>query len=74
MALIGKIIQENTGKIKLKATGVVIDVLIEGDYLQIRAYAQGDLDREKGGKQNIQFTREKAIEFREILDSFIEGK
>jgi hypothetical protein len=74
MALVGKIITENTGKIKLKATDVVVDVIVDGDYLQLRAYAEGDAERERGGKQNIQFTREKAIEFRDILNKFIDKK
>jgi hypothetical protein len=72
MALICKIITENTGSIKLRATNVVTDVLVDGDYLQLRAYAEGDNDRERGASQNLQFTKEKAIEFRDILNRFIE--
>jgi hypothetical protein len=71
MALLGDIIFENTGKIQLRATNVVADIIIDGDYFQLRAYAEGDFNRERGAKQNIQFTRKKAIEFRNFLDKFI---
>jgi hypothetical protein len=71
MGLVNKIIIENSGKIRLKALNILTDVIIDGDYLQLRAYADGDLERKRGAKQNIQFTRDKAIEFRDILNKFI---
>lgn len=72
MGLVSKIIVEKTGKIQLKALNIVTDVVIDGDYLQLRAYKDGDSERKESAKQNIQFTREKAIEFRDILNKFIE--
>jgi len=72
MGLVSKIIVENTGEIQLKALNIITDVTIDGDYLQLRAYANDDFERKRGAKQNIQFTREKAIEFRDILNQFIE--
>ena len=72
MAILGNIIIENTDRIKVRPTEVIGDIIIEGDYLQLRTYAAGDLSRENGSKQNIQFTREKAIEFRDILQRFID--
>ena len=72
MALIGNLIKENNCKINIRPTEVLGDIIVDGDYLQLRTYAAGDLTREKGSKQNIQFTREKAIEFRNILNNFIE--
>jgi hypothetical protein len=73
MAILGNIIIENIGQINIRPTEVIGDVIVEGDYLQLRTYAAGDLTRERSSKQNIQFTKEKAIEFREILNRFIEG-
>ncbi len=72
MALLGNIIVESTGRIIIRPTEVIGDIIIDGDYLQLRTYAAGDMTRENGSKQNIQFTREKAIEFKEILQNFIE--
>lgn len=72
MALLGDLIIENTGEINIRPTEVIGDIIVDGDYLQLRTYAAGDLTRENGSKQNIQFTREKAIEFRYILNRFIE--
>ncbi|WP_182250142.1 hypothetical protein [Cellulophaga baltica] len=50
------------------------DVIIENDYLQLRTYAKGDFERGGGSKQNIQFDKKTAIEFRAYLDEFIKGK
>lgn len=74
MALLGDIIIENVGQINIRPTEVIGDIIIDGDYLQLRTYAAGDVTRENGSKQNIQFNRKKAIEFRDILDSFINVK
>ena len=71
MAILGEIFKENTDRINVRNGDVVGDVIIESDYLQLRTYALGDTDRERGSKQNIQFTREKAKEFRDLLDKFI---
>lgn len=72
MAVLGKIIKVNNERINLRSGDVVGDVIIEKDYLQLRTYAMGDLDRERGSKQNIQFTKEKAREFRDLLNVFID--
>lgn len=71
MAILGNILIENVGQINIRPTEVVGDIILDGDYLQLRTYAAGDLTRENGSKQNIQFTKEKAIEFRAILNGFI---
>lgn len=71
MAVLGKIIKVNNERINLRSGDVVGDVIIEKDYLQLRTYAMGDLDRERGSKQNIQFTKEKAREFRDLLNQFL---
>ena len=71
MAVLGKIIKVNNERVNLRSGDVVGDVIIERDYLQLRTYAMGDLDRERGSKQNIQFTKEKAREFRDLLNAFI---
>ena len=71
MAVLGKIIKVNNERINLRSGDVVGDVIIEKDYLQLRTYAMGDLDRERGSKQNIQFTKEKAHEFRDLLNEFL---
>ncbi|MET6989136.1 hypothetical protein [Sediminicola arcticus] len=71
MAVLGRIIKVNNEHINLRSGDVVGDVTIEGDYLQLRTYAMGDLERERGSKQNIQFTKEKAREFRDLLNKFL---
>ncbi|MBO6879550.1 hypothetical protein [Winogradskyella sp.] len=71
MAVLGKIIRETEDRISVRIGDVVSDVIIEKDYLQLRTYAMGDTERERGSKQNIQFTKEKAKEFRDLLDNFL---
>ena len=71
MALLGKILIEKTDKINLKPGSVLGDVIIEKEYLQLRTYAMGDNEKERGSKQNIQFNKEKALEFLNILESFL---
>jgi len=71
MAVLGKIIKVNNERVNLRSGDVVGDVIIERDYLQLRTYAMGDLNRERGSKQNIQFTKEKAREFRDLLNEFL---
>lgn len=71
MALIGKIIRENNGLIQIRPSEVVADVLIEKDYFQLRSYASGDTEREKGSKQNIQLSKEKAKELIKLLEEFV---
>ncbi|MCK0190454.1 hypothetical protein [Arenibacter sp. F20364] len=73
MAVLGKLIREKNEHINFRSGDVVGDVIIERDYLQLRTYAKGDLDRENGSKQNIQFDKKMAREFRTFLDEFIEG-
>lgn len=70
MARIGKIIRENKGTIQIRPSEVIADVIIENDYFQIRTYAAGDTEREKGSKQNIQLTKEKAKELISLLEVF----
>lgn len=74
MALLGEIKIEKTDKISLRVGSVLADVVIEKDFLQLRTYAMGDKNRERGSKQNIQFSKEKAMEFKEILERFLELK
>lgn len=63
---------EKTDKISLRPGSVIGDVIIEKEYLQLRTYAMGDNNRERGSKQNIQFSKEKAKEFKEILEKFLD--
>ena len=72
MAVIGEIIKEHQNHINIRGGEVLADVVIDKNYFQIRTYAMGDYDRAKGSKQNIQLTKEKAIELRKLLDQFIE--
>jgi len=71
MAVLGEIIIEKSDQIKLRSGSVLSDIIIEKEYLQLRTYAMGDELRERGSKQNIQFSKEKAIEFKKILERFI---
>jgi hypothetical protein len=71
MALIGKIIRENTGSINIRPSEVIADVIIEKDYFQLRSYAAGDTEREKGSKQNIQLSKEKAKEVIKLLEEYV---
>jgi len=71
MAKLGKIIIDKESKINLRIGEVVGDIIIDKEHLQLRTYAMNDLTRERGSKQNIQFTKEKAIEFREHLNKFL---
>ena len=71
MAIIGKIINENYTKINTREGHVLCDIAHNKKYFQIRTYAMGDLDRKNGSKQNIQLTKEKAIQIRKYLDEFI---
>ena len=71
MAVLGTIIKEKEDCISIRQGDVVSDVIIEKQYLQLRTYAMNDLTREKGSKQNIQFSKEKALEFRDLLNDFL---
>jgi len=71
MAVLGRIIRENIDEINIREGEVIGDVIIERDYMQIRTYAKNDLTREKGSKQNIQFTKEKARELVDLLNKFL---
>ena len=71
MAVLGRIIKENVDDIKIRDGEVVGDVIIKREYIQIRTYAMNDLNRKRGSKQNIQFTKEKAREFRDHLNVFL---
>jgi hypothetical protein len=73
MAILGKMVKLNNESINIRSGEVVADVIIEKEYLQIRTYAMGDIDRERGSKQNIQISKEKAIELKEILEKFIQN-
>jgi len=71
MAVIGEIIKEDQNHINIRGGEVLADVVSDKDYFQIRTYASGDYDRKNGSKQNIQLTKEKAIELRKLLNKFI---
>lgn len=71
MALIGTIITEKNQSVKLRPGEVVADITMDRDYLQIRTYAMGDTEREKGSKQNIQLSRNKARELIAHLEQFV---
>ena len=71
MAKLGRIIIEKEDNINLRIGEVIGDVIIERDFLQLRTYAMNDLSRERGSKQNVQFSKEKAREFRDFLNEFI---
>lgn len=71
MAKLGTIIIEKEDKINLRIGEVVGDVIMDREYLQLRTYAMNDLTRERGSKQNIQFSKEKAREFRDLLNKFL---
>ena len=71
MAVLGRIIRETEDKISIRQGEVIADVIIEKQYMQIRTYAMGDLDRQRGSKQNIQIDKEKAKELRDLLNEFI---
>jgi hypothetical protein len=71
MAIVGKIINEQFGTVNTRDGSVLCDIVHNKEYFQIRTYAMGDLDRKNGSKQNIQLTKEKAIQIRKYLDDFI---
>ena len=71
MAIIGKIINEGPGQVNVRSGEVLADIITDKDFFQIRTYAMGDNDRKNGSKQNIQLTKEKAIELKRLLDKFI---
>ena len=71
MAIIGKIINEGPGQVNVRSGEVLADIVTDKDFFQIRTYAMGDNDRKNGSKQNIQLTKEKAIELKRLLDKFI---
>ena len=71
MAVLGRIIREKEDRINIRNGNVIGDVIIEKEYLQLRTYAMNDLTRERGSKQNIQFTKENASQFRDLLNEFL---
>jgi hypothetical protein len=74
MAIIGKIVKLNNESINIRPGEVVADIIMDKQYLQIRTYAMGDIDRERGSKQNIQMTKDKALELKEILEKFLQSR
>lgn len=74
MAIIGKILNEGPGQVNVRSGEVLADVVTDKDFFQIRTYAMGDMDRLKGVKQNIQLTREKALELKRLLQKFLDQK
>ena len=74
MAVLGKIIMVNNEYISIRSGEVIGDIIMDKQYLQLRTYAMGDIDRERGSKQNIQITKEKAKELLKILEEFIYKK
>ncbi|MBZ9786429.1 hypothetical protein LB456_03075 [Psychroflexus sp. CAK57W] len=73
MAVLGRIIKDTESSINVRQGDVVCDVVIEPLWMQLRTYAAGDVNRERGSKQNIQFDKQKAKELRDLLDEFIDG-
>lgn len=51
MAITGKIINVNTGKINMREGYVLFNLTHSNAYFQIRTYAMGDLDRKNGSKR-----------------------
>ncbi|MDW5289276.1 hypothetical protein [Formosa sp. PL04] len=71
MAIIGKIINEQFGKINTREGEVLCDIIHDHEFFQIRTYSMADSDRKNGSKQNIQLTKEKAIQLKKHLEDFI---
>lgn len=71
MAVISNLIIEKNENINFRSGEVIGDVIIEKDYFQLRTYAKNDHYREKGSKQNIQFDKAIAREFRDMLNEFL---
>lgn len=71
MAILGRIIKEKNERLNIRLGEVVGDIIMDREYLQLRTYAMGDQNKERGSKQNIQFTKQKAREFKEILEEFL---
>lgn len=59
MAVLGRILKEKEDRISIRQGDVITDVIIEKHWMQRRTYAMGDLARDLGTKQNIQFDKEK---------------
>ncbi len=57
MAVISKIIKDNTASIQIRSGAVLADITFDNNFFQIRTYADVDFEREKGAKQNIQLTK-----------------
>lgn len=74
MAVVGEIIKEHQNNINIRGGEVLADVVMSKDFFQLRTYAMGDYDRKNGSKQNIQLTKEKALELRNMLNKFIGDK
>lgn len=73
MAILGKIVKLNNENINIRTGEVVGDIIMDNQYLQLRTYAMGDIDRERGSKQNIQLSKEKALQLKVILEEFIDA-
>jgi len=74
MAVINKIIKDSTVSIQIRSGSVLADITFDSNYFQLRTYADGDFEREKGAKQNIQLTKKKAKELRDYLTKFIDER
>lgn len=71
MAVLGRIIREKEDRISIRQGDVIGDIIIENNWMQLRTYRMGDLNRQGGSKQNIQLDKEKAKEFRDLLNEFL---
>ena len=52
-------------------TSIVADYDMDDRYFSLWSYRQGDLDRTKGGSQNMQFDKEMARKLRDALNRFL---
>jgi len=56
--------------IRINASSVA-DFDMDDQFFSIWSYRQGDLDRTKGGSQNMQFDKEMARKLRDALNQFL---
>jgi len=71
MAIITNLV--HTNDVIQTRTHTSADYCSNNTYFQIRTYAQNDINRENGAKQNIQISREAAQELITLLEQFIDN-
>lgn len=62
---------ERTHKSIQANSSIVADYNMDNRFFSIWSYRQGDLDRTKGGSQNMQFDKEMARKLRDALNQFL---